>query len=55
MGLSVKAQSQPGNSSGLIEQINPILRGWVNYFAAAIRANAFRLSANGWNGRFGGT
>jgi RNA-directed DNA polymerase len=27
----------------VIELINPILRGWVNYFAVGIRAGAFRL------------
>ena len=37
--------SQP--VEGVIEQINPILRGWVNYFALGDSVNAFRLSETG--------
>jgi RNA-directed DNA polymerase len=31
----------------VVELVNPILRGWVNYFGWVIRADAFRLSKTG--------
>jgi RNA-directed DNA polymerase len=38
----------------VIELINPILRGWVHYFAGT-RAGAFPTLSSGWRRRFGGT
>lgn len=44
-------QSQP--VSRLIDEINPILRGWVNYFAMGHRVGVSRSSALGLRQRFG--
>jgi RNA-directed DNA polymerase len=37
------------------EEINPILRGWVNYFAAGHSRQCFSFISQWWKGRFGGT
>ena len=39
----------------VIELINPVLRGWVNYFAVGHSSRCFSFVKTGWNERFGGT
>jgi Group II intron, maturase-specific domain len=39
----------------VIERINPILRGWVNYFAVGHSSRCFSLVKDGWKRRSGGT
>ena len=46
-------QSQPIDR--VIHLINPILRGWVRYFAVEMRADVLALSKTGWKRRCGGT
>ncbi|HSB80376.1 MAG TPA: group II intron maturase-specific domain-containing protein [Candidatus Methylomirabilis sp.] len=46
-------RSQPG--SRVIAAINPVLRGWVQYFAHGNGAGASPMFATGWNRRYGGT
>ena len=44
-------RSQP--IARLVEFINPILRGWVNYFAIGNSTRSFRYIETGWRRRFG--
>ena len=37
----------------VIEQINPILRGWVNYFAVGDSSECFSFVRDWWRRRFG--
>ena len=46
-------QSQPVER--VIELINPILRGWVNYFAVGHSSRCFNSSKTGWKRRSGDT
>jgi RNA-directed DNA polymerase len=39
-----RARSQP--TSGLINRINPVLRGWVNYFAVGHSSRCFSFIRN---------
>ena len=46
-------QSQPVDR--VVQLINPILRGWVNYLRWGIPASASASSKTGWKRRFGAT
>ncbi len=46
-------RSQP--VSKVIEEINPILRGWVNYFAIGNSSRCFSYIRHWWKRRFGDT
>ena len=46
-------QSQPVDR--VLNLINPILRGWVNYFGIGFSSRALATSVIGWRKSFGGT
>ena len=47
-----RALSLPARE-GVIEKINPILRGWVQYFAAGHSSRCFSYIRTGWRRGFG--
>jgi Group II intron, maturase-specific domain len=49
----VKSMRQQGGKLSAEQLINPIVRGWVNYFAIGPPVDALALSKTGWRRRCG--